>query len=269
MFSWGNQETDMAFSPRGQVEVSIECHAPALHPPPHTRPSLPFSASFSIPVTKRASSVAKETGFFNGDAGTRGKGRAALFRPCDEGFSPCMFNRQTYGPKPNNRAHPLPPDYVQWSFWHHHFASFIMLCSSHHGYLSHCCTAFLTSTAETTDSQIKQGRHTCDANSNWKYAWPNKHTYFAYTLWKIHKAEHTILFVLFPYLGSHPPLFGLAQQGGEKKMADHHGNCVCRSATAVMYVVTLLTLWWTLWAVEHPDRPALTVLPLCVPYRFS
>lgn len=41
MFSWGNQETDMAFSPRGQVEVSIECHAPALHPPNTHAPPFP------------------------------------------------------------------------------------------------------------------------------------------------------------------------------------------------------------------------------------
>lgn len=66
----------------------------------HSTPpsSTPSSTSFPIPVTKGASSVARETGFFHGDVGTRGKGRAALFRQRDEEFSPCMFNRQTYGP---------------------------------------------------------------------------------------------------------------------------------------------------------------------------
>lgn len=129
-------------------------------PPLNSPTSLP-SSFFPIPVTKRASLVARETGFFHGDVGTRGKGRAALFLPRDEGFSPCMFNRQTYGPKPNSRAHLPKPDYVQWSFWHRHFASFITLCSSHRGHLSYCCTGLLMSTAETADSQTKQGRHTC------------------------------------------------------------------------------------------------------------
>lgn len=40
-----------------------------------------LTSSFPIPVTKRAILVAKETGFFHGDVGARGKGRAALFRP--------------------------------------------------------------------------------------------------------------------------------------------------------------------------------------------
>lgn len=77
----------------------------------------------------------------------------------DEGLSPCIFNRQTYDPKPNSRAHLPKPDYVQWSFWHRHFAGFITLCPSHRGHLRYCCTAFLMSTAETTDSQSKQGGH--------------------------------------------------------------------------------------------------------------
>lgn len=59
-----------------------------------------------------------------------------------------------------------------------------------------------------------------------------------HTLWS------TKYFCLFSYLCTHPTLW-LSTSGGEftKKMADHHGNGLCRSATAVMYVVTLLTLW--------------------------
>lgn len=145
------QKYDTSYSPRGQVEVSTECHAsappPPLPPPPflwQREPVwLPRKQAFSMAMLEHV-------------------GRAGrLCFVCDEGFSPCMFNRQTYGPKPNSRAHLPQPDYVQWSFWHRCFASFIMLCSSHHGHLSYCCTGLLMSPAETTDSQTKQGRHTC------------------------------------------------------------------------------------------------------------
>lgn len=66
-------------------------------------------------------------------------GQGGFVLPCDEGFTPYMFNRQTYGPKPNSQAHLPQPDYVQWSFWQRHFTSFITLCSSHCGHLSYCC----------------------------------------------------------------------------------------------------------------------------------
>lgn len=56
-----------------------------------------------------------------------------------------------------------------------------------------------------------------------------------------HTLKHTILFV-FSRISAPTHHCGLAQLGG-KKMADRHGNGLCRSATAVMYVVTLLTLW--------------------------
>lgn len=50
-------------------------------------------------------------------------------------------------------------------------------------------------------------------------------------------------FCLVSYRGTHPPLFALAQSPPlpPQKMADHHSNGLCSSATAVMYVVTLLT----------------------------
>lgn len=76
---------------------------------------------------------------FSCNVETRGEGRVAFVPPCDEGFTLCMFNRQTYGPGPNTRAHLPQPDYVQWSCWHLHLASFIMQCSSHSGHLRYCC----------------------------------------------------------------------------------------------------------------------------------
>ena len=160
----GKQETNVHLEVRWRSAWTV---MPLLYSP-SSPPSSSSSSSFPIPVTKRASLVARETGFFRGDVETRGKGRAALFHPRDEGFSPCMFNRQTYGPKPNSRAHPPQPDYVQWSFWHRHFASFITLRSSHHGHLSYCCTGLLMSAAETTDSQTKQWKaHMCLCGGNW------------------------------------------------------------------------------------------------------
>lgn len=100
----------MACSPRGQVEVSVECHAST-----QPTPLLLSFPSFPIPVTKRASLVAKETGFFHGDVGTRGKGRAALFRPVmKDSPHACLIARLIVA---NPRAEPIhQPDYVQWSF---------------------------------------------------------------------------------------------------------------------------------------------------------
>lgn len=73
-----------------------------------------------------------------------GRAGRLLFHSRDEGFSTCMFNRQTYGPRsPRAPAHPPPPDYAQWSFWHRHLACFITLRGSHSSQPSHCCTAFL------------------------------------------------------------------------------------------------------------------------------
>lgn len=43
---------------------------------------------------------------------------------------PCMFNLQTYGPKPGSPAHLAQADYVQWSFWHRHSATFITLAAA-------------------------------------------------------------------------------------------------------------------------------------------
>lgn len=123
------------------------------------------------------------------------EGQGGFVSPYDEGFSPCMFNRQTYGPKPNSRAHLPQPDYVQWSFWHLHFASFITLCSSHRGHLSYCCSGLLMSTAETTDRQTKQGRHTCVSVAVTENTPGQINTQHTHTLWNIHKPGHTILFV--------------------------------------------------------------------------
>lgn len=74
-------------------------------PPLKTPSSPPSSSSFPIPVTKRASLVAKETGFFHGDVGTRGKGRAALFRPVmKDSPHACLIARLMV---PNPTAEPI------------------------------------------------------------------------------------------------------------------------------------------------------------------
>ncbi len=156
VFLQGEQETNTACSPRGQVEVSVDCHASTQNP---LLPSLLLL--FPHSCDKESQFGCQGNRLFPWRCWNTWEGQGGFVSPCDEGFSPCMFNRQTYGPKPNSRAHLPQPDYVQWSFWHRHFASFITLCSSHRGHLSYCCTAFLMSTAETTDSQTKQGRHTC------------------------------------------------------------------------------------------------------------
>lgn len=120
-----------------------------------------LTSAFPIPLTKRASLVAKETGFFPWRCWSMREGQGGFVSPHDDGSSACMFNRQTYGPKPNGTAHLPPPDYAQRSFWRRHFACFITPRSSRHTEPGYCRHALLMSTAETTDSPIKHGRHTC------------------------------------------------------------------------------------------------------------
>lgn len=158
VFPTGKQETNTACSPRGQVEVSVDCHASTQLP---LHPSLLLLLLLPHSCDKESQFGCQGNRLFPWWCWNTWEGQGGFVSPCDEGFSPCMFNRQTYGPKPNSRAHLPQPDYVQWSFWHRHFASFITLRSSHRGHLSYCCTVFLMSTAETTDSQTKQGKHTC------------------------------------------------------------------------------------------------------------
>lgn len=77
----------------------MDCHASTQLPPPASSSALP------IPVTKRARLVAKETGFFHGDVGTRGKGRAALFRPVmKDSPHACLIARLMV---PNPTAEPI------------------------------------------------------------------------------------------------------------------------------------------------------------------
>lgn len=69
----------------------------------------------------------------------------------------------------------------------------------------------LMSAAETTDSQIKQERHTCVPHSNQNTL--NEHNPFTSvdTLWS------TQYFLSFSYLGTHPPVFALARPEKKKK----------------------------------------------------
>lgn len=127
--------------------------------PPLDSPLPP--SSFPIPVTKRASLVARETGFFHGDVGTRGKGRAALFRPVmKDSPHACLIARLMV---PNPTAEPIYHSLIMFNG-----ASDTLIlpvlsrcAASLRGHLSYCCTAFLMSTAETTDSQTKHWRYTC------------------------------------------------------------------------------------------------------------
>lgn len=125
----------MVHLPWGQVEVRRK---------PHASTQFPHYACLrlhllSISMTESATLVARETGFFSMRCQNTWGGQAGFVSPCDEGFTPCMFNRQTYGPRTNTRAHLQQPDYVQWSFWHLRLASFIMRGSSHSGHLCYCC----------------------------------------------------------------------------------------------------------------------------------
>lgn len=81
----------------------------------------------------------------------------------------------------------------------------------------------------------------CHWNSSAQINTPAPHTYILKHTWD---RAHSPLLSCLVSVGTHPPLFGLAQQ--RKKWQITMETPVCRSATAVMYVVTLLTLWWTL-----------------------
>lgn len=265
MFSSGNQETDVAFSPGGQMEVSIECHAPALLHPPTPHPSLHCLLLHSS--DKEPVRLPRKQAFSMAMLEHVGRAGRLCFAPVmKDSPHACLIARLMV---PNPTVEPIHYSLIMFNG-----ASDTTILPA----LS-CCAAPTTGTLAIVAQRSwwvqlrpqivrsnKEGTHatqTATENTPGQINTLTLHARFE----KYIRPSTQSFFVLFSYLGSHPPLFGLAQQG--EKMADHHGNCVCRSATAVMYVVTLLTLWWTPWAVERPDRPALTVLPLCVPYRFS
>lgn len=95
----------------------------------------------------------------------------------------------------------------------------------------------LMSAAETTDSQIKQGRHTCVPHTNQNTL--NEHNRFAYAdaLWS---TQH---FLSFRYLGTHPPLFALAQPEEKKKKK----KWLITMATVCAVLLELWCMWWHFW----------------------
>lgn len=91
--------------PIRNVHLEVRWRSARTVMPPLNSPSSPPSSSFPIPVTKRASLVARETGFFHGDVGTRGKGRTALFRPVmKDSPHACLIARLMV---PNPTAEPI------------------------------------------------------------------------------------------------------------------------------------------------------------------
>ena len=99
-FPPGEQErTNVACSPRGQVEVSVEYHA-TTQPPP--RPSsLPPLLPLPSPFLWQREPVwlPRKQAFFPRRCRNTWEGQGGFVSPRDEGFSPCMFNRQTYSPR--------------------------------------------------------------------------------------------------------------------------------------------------------------------------
>lgn len=210
---------------------------PSTNPPPFLLPAplhllLPHSCDKESQFSCQGNRI-----FFHGDVGTRGKGRAALFRPVMKDSPHACLIARLMVPAPT--AEPI-------------YYRLIMLIGASDIVILpvlSCCVAPTTGTLaivaqhswwiqlrpQIVRSDMK------DTHVSLKWFSPGQiNTLNLHTQW--HKTE---LFAFFRYAGTHPLLFGLAQQGG--KMADHHGNYVCCSATAVMYVMTLLTHWWTLY----------------------
>lgn len=158
-------------------------------------------------------------------------GQGGFVLPCDEGFTPCMFNRQTYGPKPNSRAHLPQPDYVQWGFWQRHFTSFITLCSSHCGHLSYCCwwvqlrPQIVRSNKEGTrvsPAVIKIGTAKSTLSLHIHIVWYTQHFSPFSRIWA----------------PTHTSVFGLGQLGWKWLIA---------MATVCAALLQLWYMWWHFW----------------------
>lgn len=155
IFAPGEQETNTACSPRGQVEVSMKCHASA----PLTL--LPFLLLLPHSCDKESQFGCQGNRLFPWRCWNTWEGQGGFVSPVmkDSPYA-CLIARLMV---PNPTAEPIYHSLIMFTG----ASDTVILpvlsrCAvPHRGHLSYCCTVFLMSTAETTDSQTKQGRHTC------------------------------------------------------------------------------------------------------------
>lgn len=224
----------------------MDCHASALPSPPPPRPPhlrLPHSFDKESQFGCQGNRL-----FFHGDVGARGKGRAALFRPMmKDPPHACLIVRLM---APNPTAQPIYHRLIMLSEASDTVISPVLSRRVAPATPSRAIVAMRSWWAQLRPQIVRSNKEGTHASIKEGHAWPNKHGDFTHP----HDRAHTPYFVSFLYIGTN---LWLSAAGGGKKMADHHSNSVCRSATAVMYVVTLLTLRWTLYHRK-------TVTPYCV-----